>query len=108
MAAFANGSADSFNYTSAMQAAQAQIQSAGSSTPDPSVTEDCLFLDVMAPKYNFDAVRGYLDSSNGTTGNRSSPGNSARFRKYFNGTSSNSTSSANTTAKATLAPVIVW
>jgi hypothetical protein len=52
--ALLSGNVSSFNYTAAAERAQIVIANAPPSAPDPRVSEDCLFLDVIVPKKVFD------------------------------------------------------
>ena len=53
-ASYVAGNGSEFNVTLAEQQAELYLQNAPPSQPDPRTTEDCLFLDVFAPKNVFD------------------------------------------------------
>ncbi|KAH0842510.1 hypothetical protein AYO21_06686 [Fonsecaea monophora] len=51
------GNATSFNYTQAEEQLQIALQNAKPTPPDPRMSEDCLFLDVIVPKKVFDGSK---------------------------------------------------
>lgn len=66
------GNATSFNYSVAEEEVQAYLASLPESQPDPSETEDCLFLDVVVPKAIFDQAQGRT-AQNGTASRAKAP-----------------------------------
>jgi carboxylesterase type B len=77
VASIVAGNYTEFNLTEAQQLQQAYLASTPPARPDPSETEDCLFLDVYVPQ-------GVFENSTGTNGtNSTGPG----WNDYSNGTS---------------------
>ena len=59
------GNYTQFNLTEAQAAQQAYLASAPPVKPDPSETEDCLFLDVYAPQGVFEGANNMTNSTGG-------------------------------------------